>query len=127
MFIGLNRMADTVAKNAGSSATLPLPLLKMPSSNTVVIGICIAAFISMFIAAFVQMTNFVGSKDDWNDLKPKIMQVVLLTVFGTVAFAIATILFCIQNPSMSVYFALIVSCIAIGLSFASLAVAGISR
>lgn len=116
---------STTVENAGS-AKMP-QVLQMPSTNMIVIGICIAAFVSMFIAAFVQMSNFVGSKDDWNDLKPKIMQVVLLTVFGTVAFAIATVLFFVQNPGLSVYFALIASCLAVGLSFASLAVAGISR
>lgn len=116
-------MSDTGTSAAAASQSL----LKMPSTNNIVIGICIAAFVSMFIAAFVQMSNFVGSKDDWNDLKPKIMQVVLLTVFGTIAFAIASILFFVQYPGYSVYFSMIAACIAIGLSFAALAVAGISR
>lgn len=85
------------------------------------------ASMSLFITAFVRMSQYLGSKDDWNDLKPKVLEVSLYTIFGTIAFGIASIMFMIQTPSKAVYFAIIISVIALGLAFASLTVASISR
>lgn len=97
------------------------------TTANIVIVISSTIFISLFITAFVRMSQFLGSKDDWNDLKPKVLEVSLYTIFGTIAFGVASIIFMVQNPSKAIYFSMIVSTIALGLAFASLAVASISR
>jgi hypothetical protein len=99
----------------------------LTSSSNLITIFSSAIFISLFITAFVRMTNFLGSKDDWNDLKPKITEISLYVIFGTLAFVVASLMFFIQNPNMAIYFSIIVSCIALGLAFASLAVGSISR
>jgi hypothetical protein len=92
-------------------------------------GIYIIGIISigLFIASIVQMSNFVGSKDDWNQIKSQITKVLILTLIGTFGFTIATLLYIIQDSAKAVYITLIMACIALGLSYSALAIAIISR
>jgi hypothetical protein len=83
--------------------------------------------VSLFIAAFVKMSNFVGSKDDWNLIQPQIQLILILTLIGTFGLIIAALLYYIQDPNKTIYFILVVCCISLGLSFSSLSVAAISR
>jgi hypothetical protein len=91
------------------------------------IGLFTILAVSMFIGAFVSMSNFVGSKDDWNLIQPQITRILILTIIGTFAFIIASLLFYIQDPAKTIYFILIICCLSLGLSFSSLAIAAISR
>ncbi len=84
-------------------------------------------FVSMFIASFVTMSNFVGSKDDWNTLKPQLTKIIILVMIGIFAFIIASLMYFIQDPQKSIYFTIIVSGLSLGLAFMSLSVAAISR
>lgn len=83
--------------------------------------------VSLFIAAFVKMSNFVGSKDDWNLIQPQIQLILILTLIGTFGLIIAALLYYIQDPDKTIYFILVICCISLGLSFSSLSVAAISR
>lgn len=84
-------------------------------------------FVSLFVAAFIEMQSFVGSKDDWNQLKPQLTKITILVTLGMIAFAIASVIYFTQNPAKSIYFTIVVSTIALGLAFMSLSVAAISR
>ena len=84
-------------------------------------------FVALFIAAFVEMQSFVGSKDDWNQLKPQLTKITILVVLGIIAFTIASLIYFTQNPAKSIYFTIVVSGISLGLAFMSLSVAAISR
>lgn len=83
--------------------------------------------ITMFIASFVGMSKFVGSKDDWNLIQPQITRILIFTLIGTFGLIVATLLYFIQDPAKSTYFVLIICCISLGLSYGSLAIAAISR
>ena len=118
------------APSSNSSPSTGTTASKMKGILTVNNGIIVlssATFISLFIAAFVQMSNFIGSKDDWNDLKPKVLQIGLLTVFGTIAFGVASIMYMVQNETFAIYFSMIVATLSLGIAFAGLAIASISR
>jgi hypothetical protein len=91
------------------------------------IGIFTVVSISLFVAAFVKMSNFVGSKDDWNLIQPQIQIILILTLVGTFGLIIAALLYYVQDPNKTIYFILVVCCLSLGLSFSSLAVAAISR
>ena len=84
-------------------------------------------FVSMFIASFVTMSNFVGSKDDWNILKPQLTKIIILVMIGIFAFVIASLMFFIQDPQKSIYFTIVISGLSLGLAFMALSVAAISR
>ena len=83
--------------------------------------------VGMFIGAFVSMSNFVGSKDDWNVIQPQITKIWILTLIGTFGLIIAALLYFIQDPERTIYFILVLSCLTLGLSFSSLAISAISR
>ena len=83
--------------------------------------------VSMFIAAFVKMTSFVGSKDDWNSIQPQITKILILTMVGTFALLGAALLYYIQDPEKVIYFILVIVCLSLGLSFSALATAVISK
>jgi hypothetical protein len=91
------------------------------------ISIFTAVSVSLFIAAFVKMSNFVGSKDDWNLIQPQIQLILILTLIGTFGLIIAALLYYIQDANKTIYFILVVTCLSLGLSFSSLAIAAISR
>ena len=113
--------ASTAVENVSNAVS------KFASTTTIVIVFSSAIFIALFITAFVRMTQFLGSKDDWNDLKPKITEIILYIIFGVIAFTIASLMYYIQNPPATAYFTLIVACMSLGFSYAALAVAAISR
>jgi hypothetical protein len=86
-----------------------------------------AISISLFIASFVSMSQFVGSKDDWNVIQPQITKVLILTLIGTVGLMIASLLYYIQDSAKTIYFILVLCCLSLGLSYAALAISAISR
>jgi hypothetical protein len=102
---------------------------KLKSVSGGMVGIVIFSIISigMFIGAFVSMSNFVGSKDDWNLIKPQITKILILTLIGTFGLIVAALLYFIQDSARTIYFILILSCLSMGLSFSALAISAISR
>jgi hypothetical protein len=96
-----------------------------PSVIATVIFTVIA--VGLYIASFVTVSNFVGSKDDWNIIKPQITKIWGLTLGGTVALMIASFLYFVQDPSRMIYFILVLTCLTLGLSFSAMAIAAISR
>jgi hypothetical protein len=96
------------------------------STNYIVIISMIISII-LFIVSFVSMSKFVGDKDNWNAIQSQISTVLAHIIPGTVLLFIAVFLYFNQDPSKNLYFTLIVSCLSLGLSYAALAIAAISR
>lgn len=97
------------------------------SSTDYVIIICMIVSIILFILSYVKMSKFVGDKDNWNSIQSQISTVLAHIIPGTVLLFIAVFLYFSQDPSKNLYFTLIVSCLSLGLSYAALAIAAISR
>jgi cytochrome b561 len=114
---------NTDTATAGSSGSSIGTLFK----GSIGIVITTVIGIGMFIGAFVSSSKFVGSKDDWNQVQPQITRVLIYTLIGTFAFMLAALLFFIQDSAKAMYFIMVVCCLSLGLSFASLAIAAISR
>jgi hypothetical protein len=91
--------------------TTDVDIMSKMKSNKYNIGIIFAGllFVSLFIAAFVQMSNFIGSKDDWNTLKPQITKIIVLVLIGIFAFIIASLMYFIQDPQKAIYFTIVTS------------------
>ena len=83
--------------------------------------------VGMFIGSFVSMSQFVGSKDDWNIIQPQITKILILTLIGTFGLIMASLLYFIQDSAKTIYYILVVCCLSLGLSYASLAISAISR
>ena len=120
---------QTTAKPAGAGGTQLLSKLSQisgGSGNWIIIVFTVIS-VGMFIGSFVSMSQFVGSKDNWNVIQPQITKVLILTVIGTFGLIIASLLYYIQDPAKTIYFILILCCVSLGLSYAALSVAAISR
>jgi hypothetical protein len=94
--------------------------------NSIIIVFTLTA-VGLFIGAFVQMSKFVGGKDDWNAIQPQITKILILSLVGTFALMGAALLYYIQDPAKVIYFLIVVICLSLGLSFSALATAVISR
>ena len=101
--------------------------LKSINGETWMIILFSITSIGLFIGSFVTMSQFLGSKDDWNVIQPQITKVLILTIIGTVGLLISALLYYIQDPAKTIYFILALSCVSLGLSYAALAIAAISR
>jgi predicted membrane channel-forming protein YqfA (hemolysin III family) len=94
------------------------------SAGIIFFGLSAAIF---YIVSFVQTSKFVGSKDDWSLIQNQITKIWIYTLIGAVCLSIASLLYFIQDPNKTMYFLIVVSCLALGLSYSALAVAVISR
>jgi hypothetical protein len=84
-------------------------------------------FIGLVIASFVKMSQFAGDVDNWNELKPKITQVITMSVFAIIAGGFAIFTYIVQDPAKSIYFALGMSLVALVLAYTAIGVACITR
>jgi hypothetical protein len=109
-----------------NSTALTSSALSMSKGN---VGIIVFGVVSvgLFIGAFVNMSKFVGSKDDWNLIQPQITKILILTLIGTFGLIITSLLYFIQDSAKTIYFILVLSCVTLGLSFSALAISAISR
>ena len=112
--------------STGTGGTTGSKLKSMATGYGSIIGFTLLA-LGLFIGSFVSMSNFVGSKDDWNLIQPQITKILILTLIGTFALIVAALLYFIQDSARTIYFILVLSCLSLGLSFSSLAISAISR
>ena len=73
------------------------------------------------------MSQFAGDVDNWNELKPKISQVITMSVFAIIAGGFAMITYVIQDPSKAIYFSLGMALVALVLAYTAVGVACITR
>jgi hypothetical protein len=83
--------------------------------------------IGMFTGSFIATAQFIGGKEDWNLIQPQVIYILCLTLIGTVGLMVASFFYYIQDPAKTIYFILILCCLSLGLSYAALAIAAISR
>jgi hypothetical protein len=121
--IGTNTGANTGATIAGTMGSRVKDVL----TGKWTMGISGLTSIILLMVALTNMSQFAGSKDDWNLIQPQIVKVLILTLIGTVLLTIAALLYFIQDSARAIYFILIMVCISLGLSFSAVAIAAISR
>jgi hypothetical protein len=83
--------------------------------------------VCLFIGSFVSISKFVGTKDNWNQIKDQIAKTWGLALGGSVALFLACLLYFIQNREYIIYIILAISCLTLALSYSALAASAISR
>ena len=83
--------------------------------------------VGLYIGSFVESSKYLGSKDDWNTLRSRIITIMGLSIGGALALGLASLMYFIANQKKAVYFQIMMTSLAIGMSYAALAVASISR
>jgi len=120
------KSTSTATTETGTS-TIGSTVSKAFTGGNLIIILFSIVSVSLFITSFVIMSQFVGSKDDWNVIQPQITKVLILTIIGTFALVVASLLYYIQDPAKTIYFILVLCCLSLGLSYAALAISAISR
>ena len=118
-------------KAAESEATSSSPLSGVLGSLTfgdmAKIGIPALLSIGLYIGSFVIISQFVGSRDGQNQIKPQINQILGLTIAGSFALFLALLMYFIKDPGNIIYIVLIMTCITLALSYSALAISAISK
>jgi hypothetical protein len=125
-YVGMSSNANS-APTGNTGATFASKLKSVGGGGTIGIWAFGITAVGLFIGAFVSMTKFVGSKDDWNVIQPQITKILILTLVGTITLMIAALLYFMQDPARTIYFILVLSCLTLGMSFSALAISAISR
>jgi len=89
--------------------------------------VCGLLAVGLYIGSFVVISQFVGTKDSQNQIKPEINKILGLTIGGSFALFLALLLYFIKDPGNIIYIVLIMTCITLALSYSALAISAISK
>jgi hypothetical protein len=115
-------------KNAASSATETVSSwVGSPIASTTGMIVCGLLAIGLYIGSFVVISQFVGTRDSQNQVKPQVNKILGLSIGGSFALFLALLLYFIKDPGSIIYILLIITCITLALSYSALAVSAISK
>jgi hypothetical protein len=86
-----------------------------------------AVALALYITCIVLTSQAVGNKDNWISIQPYIYQILACSLVGTFCLWMASIFYYVANPSGTVYFALALSCLSLGLSFSAVSISAIVK
>jgi hypothetical protein len=96
------------------------------SIGTIAIIGCGIAAIVLFIRSTISTSDLIGDTENWRAIKPQITRIWWSTAVGAVILFIGMFAYVLQYEKASVVFILMISCIALALSFAAISMAAIS-
>jgi hypothetical protein len=125
-------MSQPAMQNAAKAATNAVKdstgsMFKGVTGQMILFYFSAVTAIAFFITSFVYFGKMMGSSDRWNEIQPQVIKIMIFTGIGTIAIMVAALLYFTQDPNKTIYFVLILSCLAIGMSYAAVALAAISR
>lgn len=83
--------------------------------------------VALLGGTFLTSTAYLGSKNDYNDMKHSLWTIVVLALCGAVILGIAVVLYYVASHSSSLmYVELLMAHLALGFSFAALSIGTIS-
>jgi len=91
------------------------------------IGVPALISVSFYIASFAIISQFVGSRDGQNQIKPEINKILATTILGSFFLFLALLMYFIKDPGNIIYIVLIMTCITLALSYSALAISAISK
>jgi len=83
--------------------------------------------IGLYIGSFVIISQFVGTRDRQNQIKPDINKILATTILGSFFLFLALLMYFIKDPGNIIYIVLIMTCITLALSYSALAISAISK
>ena len=115
--------------NAKSAPSAPTSESGFSAGNAIgsmlIIGLGIASIV-LFIRSTMATSDLIGDTENWRAIKPQIKRIWWQTAVGAVILFIGMFIYTIQYNEASVKFILIISCISLALSFASISMSAIS-
>jgi hypothetical protein len=114
-----SKMVNTLSEVGGTSTLTTGDILKIVLSGIIAVG--------LYIGSFVVISQFVGSRDSQNQIKPEINKILGLTIGGSFFLFLALLVYFIKDPGNIIYIVLIMTCITLALSYSALAISAISK
>lgn len=100
------------------------------TSNTILLYITIilsgASFI-IFMYLFVSAFKIQGDENTLKDMQSKTMNIWIIVAVASFCLLLSCLIFFYTNPDKAVYFTLVVACLALGISYASFALAAVAK
>ena len=87
---------------------------------------CGIASIVLFIRSSILTSDLIGDTENWRAIKPQIKRIWWQTAVGAIILFIGMFAYVLQFEKASVVFILLISCISLALSFASISMSAIS-
>jgi hypothetical protein len=100
--------------------------LQESGAGTIAIIGCGIAAIVLFIRSTITTSDLIGDTENWRAIKPQITRIWWNTGIGSVILFIGIFAYVLQYQGAALVFILIISCIALALSFAAISMAAIS-
>jgi hypothetical protein len=119
--------ASKIVKNTAETIADPSKWTGSAIASTTGMIVSGLLAIGLYIGSFVVISQFVGTKDSQNQIKPEINKILGLTIGGSFALFLALLLYFIKDPSNIIYIVLVMSCITLALSYSALAISAISK
>jgi len=119
--------AASKLKAEASSSPLSGVLGSLTFGDMAKIGIPALLSVGFYIASFAIISQFVGSRDGQNQIKPEINKILATTILGSFFLFLALLMYFIKDPGNIIYIVLIMTCITLALSYSALAISAISK
>jgi len=115
--------------NAKSAPSAPTSESGFSAGNAIgsmlIIGLGIASIV-LFIRSTMATSDLIGDTENWRAIKPQIKRIWWQTAVGAAILFIGMFAYVLQYEKASVVFILLISCIALALSFAAISMSAIS-
>ena len=124
-------MSNQAQKNVTVNTSEKSILTKM--SESIKTGMPIGALIggitliALLITVFVKLSGFAGDVDNWTALKPKVNEIMIYSLVATFIAWMTLLYYVAQRPEHSIYITVSIAVLAVGLAFAALSTAVITR
>ena len=120
---------DRMSSNNSANTTVAT-LGNIPSSWTRYLPLILSSVLTVvfFVTSFILTSSALGSENTWEKIKREVMTKVWpLTLVGTLCLFITSALYILQDPHKTMYFLLVLCCLAVGLSYSALVISVISK
>jgi hypothetical protein len=124
--------ANSKSQNSANAKSPPEAPSSVPGfsagsavGSMLIIGLGIASIV-LFIRSTIATSDLIGNTENWRAIKPQIKRIWWQTAVGATILFIGMFAYVLQYEKASVVFILLISCIALALSFAAVSMSAIS-
>jgi uncharacterized membrane protein len=119
--------SSNTASNSSASASASSDKMSAALRNAPLI-ISSVLTVVFFITSFVMTSSALGSENTWEKIKREVMTKVWpLTLIGTLFLFITSAIYILQDPQKTMYFLLVLCCLAVGLAYSALVISVIAK
>ncbi len=120
-------MAESVIPKSNQGASILSGASAFDGIQKYMFYLASATFAASLLWFSIRTAQFSGDVDNWQTLKPKIIEVMSAAGLGVVAIVLAIWLYFSQDVKLSITFATMVALVALVLSYTAIGIAVITR